>query len=151
MTQNRDLTQLGVLVAAGSDWAVSPELNVWHGSMGLVNRADPAGTFPGIRWPEHVLTVAEALRVFTINGAATGMSDVAGSTEPEKSADFVVIDRDPFSVDPAGIAHTRVFQTWFAGRRAYGAAEGRADTGTNNAVTYPANPSADDVLEAIKW
>ncbi|MGH3279905.1 MAG: amidohydrolase [Trebonia sp.] len=122
---NRDLTDLGVLVAAGSDWPVSPEPNIWEGIAGLVTRADPTGAFPGTLWPEQALTVAEALRVFTINGAAaTGMSDVAGSIEPGKSADFVVIDRDPLTVAPAEIAHTRVLQTWFAGRRVYNAVAG---------------------------
>ncbi|GGA63072.1 amidohydrolase [Pseudoclavibacter endophyticus] len=120
MQPNRALTDLGVLVAGGSDWPVCPSPNLWEGIAGLVTRADPTNEYPGTLWPEQALTVAEALRVFTINGAeAAGLDHVTGSLEPGKSADFAVIDRDPFVVDPADIAGTRVQETWFRGRRVY--------------------------------
>lgn len=119
MHPNRDLVDRGVLVAAGSDWPVMPP-NPWHGIEGLVTRADPTGRHPGELWREQALSVPEALRVFSINGAkAAGWEDEVGSIEVGKCADFAVIDRDPLSIDPADIADTQVLSTWFAGEQVY--------------------------------
>jgi predicted amidohydrolase YtcJ len=121
MQPNRELVDLGVLVAGGSDWCVVPTPNAWEGIAGLVTRADPLGNFPGTLWPEQALTVDEALRVFSINAAkAARLDDVTGSIEVGKSADFAIIDRDPFAVEPSEIAGTKVRQTWFAGELVHG-------------------------------
>ncbi|GLY36750.1 hypothetical protein Amsp01_027740 [Amycolatopsis sp. NBRC 101858] len=62
--------------------------------------------------------MAEAIEVFTLGGArASGLDDVTGSLTPGRSADFVVLDRDPFRT--ADLAATRVLETWFAGRRVF--------------------------------
>ena len=120
MQPNRELLDLGVLVAGGSDWPVSEVPDPWVGIQGLVTRADPMGARDGTLWAEQAITVAEALEVFTINGArAMGVDDVTGSLEVGKSADFVVLDQDPLSVDPSQLAQTRVLETWFAGAQVY--------------------------------
>lgn len=117
---NRKLLDAGVLVAAGSDWPVSPVPNPWEAIAGLVTRADPTGQYPGRLWPEQALTVREALEAVTVNAAMMiGVSDVAGSLTVGKSADFIVIDRDPFEVAPEELGDTRVLQTWFAGRQVF--------------------------------
>jgi predicted amidohydrolase YtcJ len=57
---------------------------------------------------------------FTRNPAvAMGLGDITGALRPGLSADFAVLDRDPFTVDPDEIARTVVAQTWFEGRRMY--------------------------------
>ncbi|MQA35768.1 amidohydrolase [Modestobacter roseus] len=123
MHPNRELTDRGVLVAGGSDWPVEPLPNLWLGIAGLVTRADPGCRFPGTLWSEEALTVPEALRAFSLNGAvAARLDDEIGSLEVGKCADFVVIDRDPFAIEPAEIAGTRVLSTWFAGEVVYEAA-----------------------------
>ncbi|PXX71450.1 hypothetical protein DFR70_101873 [Nocardia tenerifensis] len=120
MCPNRSLLDAGVLLAGGSDWPVMPSPNPWIGIQGLVTRADPTGVFPGTLWPEQALTVAEALRVYTIGVArASGLGAVAGSLTPGKSADFTVLDRDPFATDPAELARIESVRTWFAGRLVY--------------------------------
>jgi predicted amidohydrolase YtcJ len=110
----------GVTVAGGSDWPVSPSPNPWEGIEGLVTRQDPSGRYPGTLWPEQAITLAEAIRVFTLSGAESmGIDDECGSLAVGKSADFIALDRDPFDADPSDLADTRVEQTWFAGRKVF--------------------------------
>ena len=117
---NRDLVDRGVLVAGGSDWPVSVSPNPWEGIQGLVTRADPLGRAPGTLWHEQALTLAEAFEVFTVNAAtAMGLGDVTGSLTAGKSADYVVLDQDPFTVDIERVVDTRAVETWFAGRRVW--------------------------------
>ncbi|WP_454132540.1 amidohydrolase [Microbacterium lacticum] len=117
MQPNRALLDLGVLVAGGSDWPVSVSPDPWEGIQGLVTRADPLGRAPGTLWPEQAVTLDEALRIFTVNGAAAmGLDHETGSLTVGKSADFAVLSQDPFAVPTDRIVDTHAVQTWFAGR-----------------------------------
>ncbi len=121
---NRSLLDAGAVVAGGSDWPVSPSPNAWEGIHGLVTRQDPSGAYPGVLWPEQAITLAEAIAAFTINGAeAMGLAEETGSLVVGKSADFVLLDRDPFAHPETELVQTAVAETWFAGRRVYVAAE----------------------------
>jgi len=120
MHPNRELIDLGVLVAGGSDWPVSASPDPWEGIQGLVTRADPLGRAPGVLWPEQAITLQEALEAFSINAArAMGLDDVTGSLAAGKSADFVILTQDPFAVPADRIVETRAAETWFAGRRVF--------------------------------
>ncbi|GLZ37062.1 amidohydrolase [Actinokineospora sp. NBRC 105648] len=120
MQPNRSLLDSGALVAGGSDWPVSESPNAWEGIQGLITRQDPAGAHPGALWAEQAITLAEAVEVFTLAGArAMGVDDVTGSLTPGKSADFLVLDRDPFQTATSDLAATTVTETWFAGRRVF--------------------------------
>lgn len=120
MQPNRDLLDLGVLVAGGSDWSVSAVPNPWEGISWLVTRQDPTGQFPGTLWEEQAVTVEEAIRIFSINGAkAAGLDDVVGSIEVGKAANFIVVDRDPFKVDTTEIGLTKVLSTTVAGKETF--------------------------------
>lgn len=122
MQPNRDLLDLGVLVAGGSDWSVVPTPNAWEGIAGLVTRKDPLGAFPGELWPAQAVTVEEALRIFSINGAkAARLHDTIGSIEVSKAANFAILDRDPFDVDATELGGTTVVRTVVAGETAYAA------------------------------
>jgi predicted amidohydrolase YtcJ len=77
--------------------------------------------------PQQRISVREALDAYTINGARMlGLQD-AGSIEIDKSADFIVVDRDILALADAGhpqtIADTKVLSTWFQGRKVYTAAK----------------------------
>ncbi|MGH8960820.1 MAG: amidohydrolase [Jatrophihabitantaceae bacterium] len=120
MQPNRALLDAGALVAGGTDWPVSESPNAWEGIQGLITRRDPAGVHRGALWPEQAITLAEAIAAFTINSArAMGLDDVTGSLVPGKSADFLVLDRDPFTVEPDTLIQTRVLETVFAGRTVF--------------------------------
>jgi predicted amidohydrolase YtcJ len=120
MQPNRTLIDLGALVAGGSDWPVSVSPNPWEGIQGLVTRMDPLERAEGALWPEQAITLEEAIEVFTINGArAMGIDDVTGSLEAGKSADFVVLNQDPYTVPVEQLVKTEPLETWFRGRRVY--------------------------------
>ncbi|MDM8003308.1 MAG: amidohydrolase family protein, partial [Bacteroidota bacterium] len=68
--------------------------------------------------PEQKITVEEALKAYTINGAyASFEEDIKGTLEPGKLADFVVLDRDITAIDPAEIWDMKVQQTWVGGKK----------------------------------
>ncbi|WP_280116156.1 amidohydrolase family protein [Leucobacter coleopterorum] len=120
MQPNRALIDAGATVAGGSDWPVSPSPNAWEGIHGLVTREDPSGVYPGTLWLEQAITLEEAIAAFTINGAeAMGLADETGSLEVGKSADFVLLDRDPFEHPTSELVQTEVTETWFAGRQVF--------------------------------
>lgn len=122
MQPNRSLLDAGAIVAGGSDWPVSPSPNAWEGIHGLVTREDPSGTYPGTVWPEQAIGLEEAIAAFTINGAeAMGLGAETGSLTVGKSADFVVLNRDPFAHPATELVQTVVAETWFSGRRVYAA------------------------------
>jgi len=76
-----------------------------------------SGTVSG---PEEAITVQEAIRTYTINGAYQDhLEAVKGSIEVGKVADFCVIDQDILSVDPHEIRKTRVLKTIVGGRVVY--------------------------------
>ncbi|WP_125100240.1 amidohydrolase [Leucobacter chromiireducens] len=127
MQPNRALIDAGAVVAGGSDWPVSPSPNAFEGIHGLVTREDPSGAYPGTLWPEQAITLEEAIAAFTIRGAeAMGLAAETGSLEVGKSADFVLLNRDPFAHPATELVQTTVTETWFAGRRVYAAAGAEA-------------------------
>ena len=113
----RSLIDQGALVFYGSDWpAVVPNTNPWPGIEALVTRADPYGTRTGTLWPEQAVSLATAVRIFTINGATAGkQADRTGSLEVGKRADFIVLEHNPFEVPIEAVSDTRVLNTFVDG------------------------------------
>ncbi len=118
----RDLLDAGAMIVAGSDWpSAVPSANPWMGISALVTRADPRRQTPGTLWPEQAISMAEALHIFTQAGAdGLRLGDVTGSVRVGKSADLIVLDRNPFETEPAAVADTAVQVVYFRGQRVSG-------------------------------
>ena len=115
----RSLLDAGTHLAFGSDCPVAP-LNPLLGIQAAVLRQDRKGQPAGGWYPGERLTVAEAVRGYTLGAAyAVGLENVLGSITPSKLADMVVLSRDIFTIPPEEISDTQVNYTVFDGRVVY--------------------------------
>jgi predicted amidohydrolase YtcJ len=107
----------GIVEAAGSDVPVTP-ISPWWGIWAAVARNEMESG--KILAPEERISIQEALTLYTRNGAYAGFEEnVKGSLEPEKLADFLVIDRDVLTVPPQELKEVKVLQTFIGGEKVY--------------------------------
>ena len=70
--------------------------------------------------PEHAVTMEEAIRSFTAEGAyASFAEDRRGRLVPGFTADFCVIDRDITSLSPEALNEAKVIMTFVDGKRVF--------------------------------
>ena len=114
----KSMLDAGVTMIYGSDWpSVVPTPSPWPGIEAMVTRRDPYGEAPGALAPEQAIGLADALIIFTRNGAqAMRMQHDSGSIEVGKSADLIVLDQNLFEIAPEKISDTQVLETVFEGR-----------------------------------
>jgi len=94
----RTLLDLGVVVATGTDYSVSP-YNPFYTLHAAVTRQDRENNPPGGWIPEQAMTREEALSAATMGGAYVMFAeDILGSIEVGKLADFVVIPVDYMTI-----------------------------------------------------
>ncbi|PMV84865.1 MULTISPECIES: amidohydrolase [unclassified Pseudomonas] len=109
------LLKQGATIAGASDWAVSSP-NPWNAMAQAISREGPLGVLNA----DERIDRETMLYAYTLNAARTiGLEKQIGSLSPGKQADFIVLDRDVFSVDNKALHDTQVLQTWFAGREVY--------------------------------
>ena len=117
----RSLMEAGAVIANGSDFPVESP-NPFYGLHAAITRQDHQDQPPGGWYPEESMTAREAFSSFTVDAAWAGhQEDRLGRLTPGRAADFVLIDRDIFAVDPSEIWQTRVHETWVNGQRVYAA------------------------------
>ncbi|MFT5543038.1 MAG: putative amidohydrolase YtcJ [Glaciecola sp.] len=109
----------GSRIAFGSDFPVELA-NAFHGLHAAVTRQSGENV-PMQGWiPEEKVSLENALRGFTLDAAyAAFQDDKIGSLEVGKRADFIVIDRDVFTVPQADIRSTQVLETWINGKQMF--------------------------------
>ena len=107
----RSILDAGGLVAGGSDAPVT--------RMSPLNGIQACILHPN---KEQRITLYEALKLFTVNGARIGFEEhLKGSIEPGKLADFTVLSYNPYSVDPEAVGAIKVEMTIVGGTIVYAA------------------------------
>ena len=120
---------------AAYEW---PTRTVLDAGLNLTSSSDAPVTYPNWRMgvqaavlreglvsgkvsgPEECITVEEAIRTYTINGAwQDHMEEVKGSIEVGKLADFCIIDKDILEIDPHQIGNISVIMTIVGGKIVY--------------------------------
>ena len=118
----RSLIDSGARVAFGSDWYVAPASPIL-GIHAAVTRQTIDDANPDGWVPEQKVTVEEALRAYTVEGAyASFDEDNRGQLKSGMLADFVVLDRDLTSIEVNDIAATQVLRTVVGGVTVFDAA-----------------------------
>ena len=114
------LLQLGATVSNGTDSPVEQPFAL-GGIQCAVTRSNLKGDAPTYL-PHEAFTVREALDSYTSWGAyASFEENKKGRIAPGMLADFVVLDRDPFAIDPHHIKDCKVLATVLDGRKVYSA------------------------------
>lgn len=130
----RTVVDTGGTIAFGADWpatpggfvyGVNPYINIYTAMHRMVPDdlvADFGSANRVLEPAREVLTLEEAIRAYTINGAkAVGREKEIGSIEVGKKADLVMLDRNLFEVPHAAIPKTKVLATMFDGKLVYDA------------------------------
>jgi predicted amidohydrolase YtcJ len=109
------LLRSGAIIAAGSDFPVESH-NPFLGFFAAVTRQTVDGRPEGGWMPQERMTREDALRAMTLDAAFASFEEQQrGSLEAGKVADFIVIDRDIMTCEPADIPGTRVLLTVIGG------------------------------------
>jgi predicted amidohydrolase YtcJ len=115
------LLESGALLVLGSDAPVA-DPNPFLGIHAALYRQKPDNMAAGPWYGDQCLTLAQTIEGYTLGAAkAAGWEQVIGSITPGKRADLIVLDRDLFALESAGvsgseIADTQVLLTLFDGR-----------------------------------
>ena len=113
----------GTVVASGSDYPVESANPFW-GLYSAVTRQNHDGQPPEGWRTEEAMNRKQALKSFTVDAAYAGFNeDITGSLEEGKRADFILIDRDYFTVPESEIYQTNILETWVDGRKVYDEAD----------------------------
>jgi hypothetical protein len=116
----KTLIDNGAWLAFGSDWPVEP-LDPLRGLYSAVTRKNIEFDYPEGGWfPEQRLTLAEAIKDFTLGPAfASFEENIKGSLEVGKLADLVVLSKDLFTIPPKEILTAEVLYTILGGKIVY--------------------------------
>ena len=113
MFAHRTFLDAGIAVPGASDYNPGP-FEPLMAIQSMVTRRD----YRGREWgPNQKVTVDEALRIATINGAYSSYEErIKGSITAGKLADYVILEKDPHDVDPNTIKDIRIVETVVGGK-----------------------------------
>ncbi len=120
----RSLVDSGLTVVGGSDHMIRFDpreaINPYHPFFGMWMAITRKTVDGAVLNPEQRITRAEALRMWTLNGAFNTFEEkIKGSIEPGKLADMVVISKDYLSCPEDEIKDIEALQTFVDGRLIY--------------------------------
>lgn len=115
------LLKANAKLAFGSDWFVAPPTPL-EGIYAAVTRQTLDGKNPDGWVPEQKISVEDALKCYTIRAAfASFEENIKGSIRQGKLADFVILEKNLFEIQPSEIRNVKVLQTAVGGKFVYSA------------------------------
>lgn len=110
----------GATLVYGSDWPACISANPIRGIHSAVNRQTINGHPPGGWVPEQRISVAEAIKSYTVNGAFASFDEKEkGKLAPGFLADLVVLSQDLFIIASTEIFKTEVLRTFVDGKEVF--------------------------------
>lgn len=107
----------GVPLAFGTDYPVEP-ITPFRGLYAAVTRMNETGTMT--YYPQNRLTRGQALYAYTQGSAYAEFAEKhKGKLVPGYDADFILVDRDLYTVGAPAILGTQVIETFVAGKASY--------------------------------
>ena len=112
----RSFLDAGIRPTIGSDYPPGP----FEPMMFLQSSVTRTNIKRNIWGANQKITVAEAIKVGTINGAYASFEEkTKGSLEAGKLADLVVLGRNPFKEDPSNLVNIPIERTMAGGKWTY--------------------------------
>jgi predicted amidohydrolase YtcJ len=106
-----------ITVAFSTDAPVVKNINPWSGIKAAATRKTSKGNEISLT---EAITVKEAVHAYTVGSAFAEMKEnVKGTLEPGKVADFIIIDRNPFTVSVDELESINVLATYINGNQVY--------------------------------
>lgn len=103
----------------GTDWTVAP-LNPLLGIYAAITRRTLDNKNPDGWYPEEKINVEQAMKCYTANNAYAGFQEnKLGILKTGMLADFVVLNKNIFVIDPEAIRDTKVLLTVVNGKEVY--------------------------------
>ena len=116
----QSMLQSKATLVFGSDWPACINLDPIHGLHVAVNRQSPNGVPPGGWIPEQRISIQDAINAYTQGGAYSSFEEnTKGKLQPGYYADFIVLSKDLFSIDPTEIHSAKVLLTVVDGNVVY--------------------------------
>ena len=116
MFAHKSFLDYGIMVAPASDHPPGP-FEALMALQSMVTRKDYSGRVWG---PSQRITLDQALKICTMHGAyASHEENVKGSITAGKLADFVMLEKSPYDVDPDAIKEIAVVRTVVGGKTVY--------------------------------
>lgn len=107
----------GVPLAFGTDYPVEP-ISPYRGLYAAVTRRNEAGTKS--YFPEQKITRGQALYAYTQGSAYAEFAEkTKGMLLPGFHADFILVDRDLYTVPAPDLLRAKTLETWVAGQQVY--------------------------------
>ncbi len=117
----RQLADAGINLTFGSDTPVAG-IDPFKGLYSALERKYHLDSNEKSWYPRQTVTLHEALTAYTMGAVrAVGRETIAGSLEPGKVADFIVLDRDIFSIPSEELPSVKIDKTIVGGKVVFNA------------------------------